>query len=100
MNANHVVERIRGSVPTRPSTIRKSSDALLLRCSDAEGGQDCASGVDRPSTTVVLCNCSPRPGGAIIFGSLAWAGLSSAFASTGSEEFDMRNMRGNCKTSF
>ena len=28
----------------------KSSDALLLRCSDAEVGQDRASGVDRPST--------------------------------------------------
>ena len=28
------------------STIRKSSDALLLRCSDAEVGQDRASGVD------------------------------------------------------
>ena len=28
----------------------KSSDALLLRCSDAEGGQDRASGFDRPST--------------------------------------------------
>ena len=31
-------------------TIRKSSDALLLRCSDAEVGQDRASGLDRPST--------------------------------------------------
>ena len=28
---------------------RKSSDALLLRCSDAEVGQDRASGFDRPS---------------------------------------------------
>ena len=28
----------------------KSSDALLLRCSDAEVGQDRASGFDRPST--------------------------------------------------
>ena len=28
------------------STIRKSSNALLLRCSDAEVGQDRASGVD------------------------------------------------------
>ena len=28
------------------STIRKSPDALLLRCSDAEVGQDRASGVD------------------------------------------------------
>ena len=28
----------------------KSSDALLLRCSDAEVGQDRDSGVDRPST--------------------------------------------------
>ena len=28
------------------STIRKSSDALLLRCSDAEVSQDRASGVD------------------------------------------------------
>ena len=28
----------------------KSSDALLLRCSDAEVGQDSDSGVDRPST--------------------------------------------------
>ena len=28
------------------STTRKSSDALLLRCSDAEVGQDRASGVD------------------------------------------------------
>ena len=27
----------------------KSSDALLLRCSDAEVGQDRASGFDRPS---------------------------------------------------
>ena len=32
------------------STIRKSSDALLLRCSDAEVGQDRASGVDLPIT--------------------------------------------------
>ena len=29
----------------------KSSDALLLRCSDAEVGQDRASGFDRPSTS-------------------------------------------------
>ena len=28
----------------------KSSDALLLRCSDAEVGQDRARGLDRPST--------------------------------------------------
>ena len=33
-------------------------------------------------------------------GSLAWAGLSSAFASTGSEEFDMRNMRNDIKRFF
>ena len=33
------------------STIRKSSAALVLRCSDAEVGQDRASGFDRPSTT-------------------------------------------------
>ena len=32
------------------STIRKSSDALLLRCSDAEVSQDRASGVDLPIT--------------------------------------------------
>ena len=32
---------------------RRSSDALLLRCSDAEVGQDRASGVDRPSTLSV-----------------------------------------------
>ena len=30
--------------------LSQSSDALLLRCSDAEVGQDRASGVDRPST--------------------------------------------------
>ena len=33
------------------SFIRKSSDALLLRCSDAEVGQDRASDFDRPSTS-------------------------------------------------
>ena len=32
----------------------KSSDALLLRCSDAEVGQDRVSGVDRPSTGLPL----------------------------------------------
>ena len=30
------------------------SDALLLRCSDAEVGQDRDSGVDRPSTVPAL----------------------------------------------
>ena len=30
----------------------KSSDALLLRCSDAEVGQDRTSGVDRPTQFV------------------------------------------------
>ena len=33
---------------------KKSSDALLLRCSDAEVGQDRDSGVDRPSTWKVV----------------------------------------------
>ena len=36
--------------------LRKSSDALLLRCSDAEVGQDSNSGVDRPSTLDLLRN--------------------------------------------
>ena len=32
----------------------KSSDALLLRCSDAEVSQDRASGFDRPSTSRLI----------------------------------------------
>ena len=59
--------RHRGSLGQRHRVFHsKSSDALVLRCSEAEVGQDRASGVDRPSTTVVLCSCPPRPGGAII----------------------------------
>ena len=32
----------------------KKANALLLRCSDAEVGQDRASGFDRPSTGLVI----------------------------------------------
>ena len=38
------------SYPMRLRTRPFEKDALLLRCSDAEVGQDRASGVDRPST--------------------------------------------------
>ena len=42
-------DEVWGSTAASDSAIRKSSDALLLRCSDAEVGQDRASGLDRPS---------------------------------------------------
>ena len=42
-------DEVWGATAASDSAIRKSSDALLLRCSDAEVGQDRASGVERPS---------------------------------------------------